>query len=254
MPARIVKVSVAVPPAAIQLLKTMPCWRGDEFVHTMDDGGLSVTTAELREKLNVTVALPAGTVIAFTSKVYASFTNREIAETPWPGAVIAFFVRVTVMPVGASYSANDAPERTMSNVPDVNCFAVKVKDVERAPAVSPTTHVFAPPKVTSHAAAVRPAPDVSVAVTVDHGLHDAVSVIVTVLLTEREIEAKLDVTVHFVTILNESVGDVPMLAGVNAMGLIALSTTVPVTVMSKKDAVAELHVDNAGTNDVDVRK
>ena len=59
---------------------------------------------------------------------------------------------------------------------------------------------------------------------------------------------------HLPTILNESAGTVPMLAGVNAMALIALSTTVPVTVMSKKDAVAELHVDNAGTNVVDVRE
>ena len=193
-------------------------------------------------------------MIAFTSRVYASFTNRETAEVPWPGAVIAFFVRVTVMPVGATYSANDAPERMMSNVPDENCFAVKVKDVERAPAVSPTTHVFAPPNDTSQAAVVRPAPDVSVAVTVDHGLHDAVSVIVTVWPTEREIEAGLDVTVHLPTMLNESVGAVPMLAGVNAMALIAMSTTVPMTVMSKKDAVAELHVDNAGTNVVDVRE
>ena len=47
----------------------MLCWRGDELVHVMDDVGLSVTTAELREKLNVTVALPGGTIIAFTSKV-----------------------------------------------------------------------------------------------------------------------------------------------------------------------------------------
>ncbi len=158
------------------------------------------------------------------------------------------------MPVGGTYSANDAPERTMSNVPDVNCFAVKVKDVERAPAVSPTTHVFAPPNDTSQAAAVRPAPDVSVAVTVDHGLHDAVSVSVTVLPTEREIEAGLEITVHWATTINESVGAVPMLVGVNAMALMALSTTVPVTVMSKKDAVAEFHVDNAGTNVVDVRE
>ena len=59
---------------------------------------------------------------------------------------------------------------------------------------------------------------------------------------------------HLATILNESAGTVPMLAGVNAMGLIALSTTVPVTVMSKKDAVAELHVDNVGTNVIDVRE
>jgi len=48
LPAAIEKVSVAVPPAASQLLKTMPCWRVEADVHAMD-AGLSVTTAELRE-------------------------------------------------------------------------------------------------------------------------------------------------------------------------------------------------------------
>ena len=48
MPVAIEKVSVALPPVVSQLLKTMLCWRGDEFVHTMDVG-LSVTTAKLRE-------------------------------------------------------------------------------------------------------------------------------------------------------------------------------------------------------------
>ena len=194
-------------------------------------------------------------MIALTFRVYASFTNRETAEAPWPGAVIAFFVRLTVMPVGATYSANDAPRRTMSNVPErMDCLAVKVKEVVRAPAVSPTTHVFVPPDVAPHAAAVRPVPDVSVAVTVDPGLHDAVSVIVTVWPTEQEIEAGLDVTVHFATIINESVGAVPMLVGVNVTAVIVLSTTVPVTVMSKKDALAELHVDKGVPNVVDVRE
>ena len=197
-----------------------------------------------------------GRTIAFTFRVYASFTNRETAEAPWPGAVIAFFVRVKEIPVGTAYSANDAPVRTMSNVPGegMDCRAVKVKDVVRAPAVSPTTHVFVPPDVTPHAVAVRPVPDVSVAVTVDHGLHDAVSVIVTVWPTETEIEAGLDVTVHFATIINESVGAVPILVGVNVTAVIVLSTTVPVTVMSKKDALAELHVDKAVPNVVDVRE
>ena len=196
-------------------------------------------------------------MIAFTFRVYASFTNRETAEAPWPGAVIAFFVRVTEIPVGATYSANDAPLRTMSNVPGgegMDCRAVKVKDVARAPAVSPTTHVFVPPDVAPHAAAVRPVPDVSVAVTVDPGLHDAASIIVTVWPTEQEIEAGLDVTVHFATIINESVGAVPMLVGVNVTAVIVLSTTVPVTVMSKKDALAELQVDKAVPNVVDVRE
>ena len=196
-----------------------------------------------------------GRTIAFTFRVYASFTNRETAEAPWPGAVIAFFVRVKEIPVGTAYSANDAPVRTMSNVPEtMDCRAVKVKDVVRAPAVSPTTHVFVPPDVTPHAVAVRPVPDVSVAVTVDPGLHDAVSVIVTVWPTEQEIEAGLDVTVHFATIINESVGAVPMLVGVNVTAVIVLSTTVPVTVMSKKDALAELHVDKGVPNVVDVRE
>ena len=170
--------------------------------------------------------------------------------------VMTFFVRVTEIPVGTTYSANDAPVRMMSNVPGegMYCFAVKVKDVVRVPAVSPTTHVFVPPDVALQAPFVRPAPDVSVAVTVDHGLHDAVSVIVTLCPTAREIEGGLDVTVHLATILNESVGAVPMLVGVNVMAVIVLSTTVPVTVTSKKDALAELHVDKAGTNVVDVRE
>ena len=170
-------------------------------------------------------------------------------------AVIAFFVRVTEIPVGTTYSANDAPVRTMSNVPEtMDCRAVMVKDVVRAPAVSPTTHVFVPPDVAPHAAAVRPVPDVSVAVTVDHGLHDAVSVIVTVWPTETEIEAGLDVTVHLLTIVNESVGGVTISVGVKVTAVIVLSTTVPVTVMSKKDALAELHVDKAVPNVVDVRE
>ena len=169
---------------------------------------------------------------------------------------MAFFVRVTVMPVGASYSAIDAPVRTMSNVPGegMNSLAVKVKDVTRAPAVSPTTHVFAPPDVALQSAAVRPVPDVSVAVTEDPGLHDAVSVIVTVWPTETEIEAGLDVTVHLLTIINESVGGVTISVGVKVTAVIALSTMVPVTVMSKKDALAELHVDKAVPNVVDVRE
>jgi len=97
-------------------------------------------------------------------------------------------------------------------------------------------------------------PDVSVAITVDPGLHDAVSVIVTVWPTETEIEAGLDVTVHLLTIINESVGAVTILVGVNVTAVIVLSTTVPVTVMSKKDALAELHVDKAVPNVVDVRE
>ena len=165
-------------------------------------------------------------------------------------------MRVTEIPVGTTYSANDAPVRTMFNVPGegMDCLAVNVKDVVRAPAVSPTTHVFVPPDVESHAAAVRPVPDVSVAVTVDHGSHDAVSVIVTVWPTEREIEAGLDVTVHLLTIINESVGRVAIFVCVNMTGVDVLSTTVPVTVMSKKDALALLHVDKPGPNVVDVRE
>ena len=78
-------------------------------------------------------------------------------------------------------NANDAPVRTMSHVlgEGMDCLAVNIKDVVRAPAASPTTHVVVPPDVTLQAPFVSPAPDVSVAVTVDHGLHDAVSVIVT---------------------------------------------------------------------------
>ena len=144
----------------------------------------------------------------------------------------------------------------MSNVPGegMDCRAVKVKEVVRAPAVSPTTHVFVPPDVAPHAAAVRPVPDVSVAVTVDPGLHDTVIVIVTVWPTDREIEAGLDVTVHLLTIINESVGGVTISVGVKVTAVIVLSTTVPVTVMSKKVALAEVHVDKAGTNVVDVRE
>ena len=130
---------------------------------------------------------------------------------------------------------------------------MKVKEVVRAPAVSPTTHVFVPPGAAPHVAAVRPVPDVSVAVTVDHGLHDAVSVIVMVWPTERKIEVMLDVTVHLLTIINESVGGVTMSVGVNTMAVIVL-TTLPVTVMSKKDALAELHVEKAVPNVVDVRE
>ena len=92
----------------------------------------------------------------------------------------------------------DAPVRVMSNLPGegVDCLTVKAKDVVRAPAVSPTAQVFTPPDVASHAVSVRPVPDVSVTVNMDHGLHDAVIMIVTVCPTEREIEVRLDVTVR----------------------------------------------------------
>ena len=138
----------------------------------------------------------------------------------------------------------------------MNCLAVMVKDVMRS--VSPTAHVFvrrgSSMDVTFQALFVRTASDVSVAVTADHGAHDAVSVTVTFWPTEREIDGLLDVTVHFATIINESVGAVPICVGVNLMAVLVLSTTVPMTVMSKKDALAELQVVKAGPNVVDARE
>ena len=112
----------------------------------------------------------------------------------------------------------------------------------------------APDFVDCQSAAETPVPDVSIAVTDDHGLHDAVSRIGTVSPTNITIDVLFDVTMHCATIINESVGAVPMLVGVNVMAVIVLSTTVPVTVTSKKDALAELHFDKAGTNVVDVRE
>ena len=102
------------------------------------------------------------------------------------------FVRVTEISVGVTYSASEAPVRTMFNVPVEDCFAVKMNDVVRVAPRSPTTHVLVPPDVALQAPFVRPKPDVSVAVTVSHGLHDAVSVTVTVWPTESEIEATPD--------------------------------------------------------------
>ena len=74
MPAAIEKVSVAVPPAAIQLLKTMPCWRAKADVHDKDVGA-SVTTAVPNEYVSVKAVPPGGgSTPAFTFRVYASFT------------------------------------------------------------------------------------------------------------------------------------------------------------------------------------
>ena len=143
----------------------------------------------------------------------------------------------------------------MPNVPGegMDCRAVKVKDVVRVPAVSPTTHVFVPPDVALQSAFVRPVPDVSVTVTVDHGLHDAVSVIVTVWPMVREIEAGLDVTVHLLTIINDSVGGVTICVGVKATAVGVLSTVFPVTEMSLKMAPPKFHEDEP-PNVVDVRE
>ena len=112
--------------------------------------------------------------------------------------------------------------------------------------MSPTNHVCATRGAEFHvvlqSAFVRPGPDVSVAVTLDHGLHDASS-FKKMPWGEmgREIEVGSDVTVHFATIVNESVGAIPVTSVVvNVIFFGVLSTTVPVTLMSKKDALAEV--------------
>ena len=141
-------------------------------------------------------------------------------------------MKVIEIGIGEPYSDADAPERTMSrDFVIVTDWAVIANEAVSAVPLSPTCHVTAPDFVDCQSAAETPVPDVSIAVTVDHGLHDAVSRIVTVSPTNIAIEVLFDVTVHCATIISESAGAVPMLASVKLTAVIVLSTTVPMTVM-----------------------
>ena len=146
---------------------------------------------------------------------------------------MAFFRNVIEIGIAGAYSDADAPVRMTSRdlALDIDRAVITNKTVSAVP-LSPTNHVTVPDFVDCQSAAKTPVPDVSVAVTIDHGAHDAVSAIVTVSPTNITIVVLLDVTVHLGTIINEKDGAVPMFVGVNAMAVIVLSTTVPVTVMS----------------------
>ena len=128
----------------------------------------------------------------------------DVVATGLDVTVMAFFVNVTLMPVGVTYSDTDvtSPERIMSMLPVTASTAVIVK-VFTIGATDALVQVTVPPKVDVQEDGAMP---ISVMVKVAHGLQDAVTVIVALLPTARLRVKGSDVTVHFGTMVNMTSG------------------------------------------------